>query len=128
MEILKNYILRFKTFGDKLLRAKNSKYGGYQKGLASMLYKYFDKNTSGSDIKNGNFSNKELTAELHKPIIKNFNKRKVYSPFLDNIWGAYLADMQLISKLNKGFRFLLGVIDFYSNCAWFIPLKDKKRY
>ena len=74
MEILKNYILKFKTFGDKLLRAKNSKYGGYQKGLASMLYKYFDKNTSGSDIKNGNFSNKELTAELHKPIVKIFIK------------------------------------------------------
>ena len=54
-----------------------------------------------------------------------FNKRKVHSPFIDNIWGAY--DMQLISKFNKGLRFLLCVIDIYSKYAWVIPLKDKKR-
>ena len=44
-----------------------------------------------------------------------FNKRKVHSPFIDNIWGAY--DMQLISKFNKGLRFLLCVIDIYSKYA-----------
>ena len=48
---------------------------------------------------------------------QNFNKRKVHSPFLDNIWGAYFTDMQLISKLNKGFRFSLGAVDFYSKYA-----------
>ena len=53
----------------------------------------------------------QLAEELHKPIIKNFKERKVYSAFKDNIWGADLADMQLISKFNKGFRFLLCVID-----------------
>ena len=63
---------------------------------------------------------------MHKPIIKKFNKRKVQLPFIDNIWGANLADMQLISKFNKGFRFLLCVIDFYSKYAWVIPLKLKK--
>ena len=69
-----------------------------------MFYKFFDKKTSGKGIKNENISNKELVEELHKPIIRKFNKRKVHSPFIDNIWGADLADMQLTSKLNKGFR------------------------
>ena len=90
-----------------------------------MFYKFFDKKTSGKGIKNENISNKELVEELHKPIIRKFNKRKVHSPFIDNIWGADLADMQLTSKLNKGFRLLLCVIDIYSKYAWVIPLKDK---
>ena len=50
----------------------------------------------------------------------------MYSGFRDNIWGADLADMQLISKFNKGFRFLLCVIDIFSKYAWVVPLKDKK--
>ena len=70
-----------------------------------MVYRFFDKKNSGSDIKNENISNKELAEELHKPIIRKFNKIKVHSPFIDNIWGIDLADMQLISKSNKGFRF-----------------------
>ena len=58
--------------------------------------------------------------------ISQFEKRKVLSYFIDNIWGAYLVDMQLIIKFNKGFRFLLSVIDIYSKYAWVIPLKNKK--
>ena len=81
---------------------------------------------SGSGIKNKNISNKELAEELHKPIIRKFKKRKVQSPLIDNIWGADLADMQLISKLNKGFRFLLSVIDIFCKYGWVIPFKDKK--
>ena len=50
----------------------------------------------------------------------------MYSSFKDNIWGADLADMQLISKFNKGFRFLLSVIDIFSKYAWVVLLKDKK--
>ena len=50
----------------------------------------------------------------------------MYSVFKDNIWGVDLADMQLISKFNKGFRFLLLVIDIFSKYAWVVPLKDKK--
>ena len=50
----------------------------------------------------------------------------MYTAFKDKVWGADLADMQLISKLNKGFRFLLCVIDIFSNNAWVVPLKDKK--
>ena len=50
----------------------------------------------------------------------------MYSAFKDNIWGTDLADMQLISKFNKGFRFLLCFIDIFSKYAWVVPLKDKK--
>ena len=71
--------------------------------------------------------NTELAEELHKVIIRKFEKRKVHSPFIDNIGGADLANMQLKSKFNKGFRFLLCVNDIYSKYAWAIPLKDKKR-
>ena len=62
-----------------------------------------------------------------QPVILKFNIRKIHSPVIDNIWGADLADMQLINKFNKGFRFLLCFIDIYSKYAWVIPLKDKKR-
>ena len=50
----------------------------------------------------------------------------MYSSFRDNIWGVDLTDMQLLSKFNEGFRFLLCVIDIFSKYAWVIPLKDKK--
>ena len=75
--------------------AKNPKYDGYDRRLASMVYKFFDKKTSGSGNENENISNKrpldlatwELAEELHKLVITKFNKRKVQSPFTDNIWG-----------------------------------------
>ena len=67
--------------------------------------------------------NEQLAEELHKPIIRKFKRREVYSAFKDNIWAADLADMQLISKFNKGFRFLLCVIDIYSKCAWVVLKK-----
>ena len=63
---------------------------------------------------NEKMSDQQLAEELHKPSIRKINKRKVQSPFLDNTWGADLANMQLINKLNKGFRFLLCVPDIYS--------------
>ena len=50
-------------------------------------------------------SNKELAEELLKAIMRKFNKIKVHLSFKDNIWGADLADMQLISKVDKGIRF-----------------------
>ena len=76
-----------------------------------MVSKFFDKKTS---TKNEITSNKELADELHKPIITKFNNRKVHSPFINNIWSADLVDLQLVSKFNKGFLFLLYVIDTYS--------------
>ena len=69
-----------------------------------------------------------MMTKLHKPIIKKFKERKVYSGFRDNIWGADLADMQLISKFNKVTTFLLWVIDIFSKYAWVVPSKGKKRY
>ena len=69
---------------------------------------------------------RELPKQLHKPIIKRLQEQKVYSSFIDNIWGADLADMQLISKFNKGICFLLlCVIDIFSKWTWVIPLKVK---
>ena len=118
-------VLRDKTFNI----AKNPKYDGYQRWLASMVYKFFDKKTKGSGVTLANKSipqNEQLAEELHKPIIRKFKKREIYSAFKDNIWAADLADMQLISKFNKGFRFLLCVIDIYSKYVWVVPLKDKK--
>ena len=101
-----------------------------------MVYKFFDskvalpdKKSEGSGAKHFNTKlipqNEQLADELHKPIIRKFKKRKVYSAFKDNIWGVDLADMQL-SKYNKGIRFLLCVIDIFSKYAWVVPLKDKK--
>ena len=63
--------------------------------------------TSAGTVKNKIISNKELAEELHKQVNKKIEKRKAHPSFTDNIWGADLADMQLRSKFNKGFRFLL---------------------
>ena len=93
-----------------------------------MVYKFVDKkSSSGSGIANNKTKqNMQLAEELHKPIIRNFKKRTVYSRFKDNIWDADLADMQLISKFNKGFRFSLCVIDIFCKYAWVVPSKDIK--
>ena len=108
-----------RTASDKVLRdkafniAKNPKYDDNQRGLASMVYTFFDKKSSGSSVESKIMSNKQLAEELPKPIIGKFEKRKVYSSFKDNTWGADLADMYLISKYNKGFQFLLCYWYFY---------------
>ena len=99
-----------------------------------MVHKFFDEKTasladkSAGDgaIKNKIISNKQLAEQLHKPIIRKFEKVEVHSSFIDNVWGADLAGMRLISKFNKAFRFLLCVIDIYSKYVWVNPLKDKK--
>ena len=98
-----------------------------------MVYKFFDKKSAaepssleriGSGIARD--SSSILADELHKPVIKKFNKKKVYSQFKDNIWGVDLADMQSLSRKNKGIKYLLCAIDLYSKYAFVIPLKDKK--
>ena len=91
-----------------------------------MVYKFFDKKSTGSGFKKLKNSSSILADELHKPIIRKFNKRKVYSQFEDSIWGVYLADMQSLSRKNKAIKYLLCVIDLYSKYAFVIPLKDKK--
>ena len=104
-----------------------------------MVYKIFDKKSTAEPsslermgsgfikLKNTTKSNSSILAdELHKHIIRKFNKRKVYSQFKDNIWGVDLADMQSLSRKNKAIKYLLCVIDLYSKYAFVIPLKDKK--
>ena len=125
-----------RTEADKVLRdkaydiASNPKYDGYQRGLASMVYKFFDKKSMGSGfkkLKNTTKANSSILAdELHKPIIRKFNKKKVYLQFKDNIWGVDLADMQSLSRKNEGIKYLLCTIDLYGKYAFVIPLKDKK--
>ena len=101
-----------------------------------MVYKFVDKKSTGSGAANNEIKQNrrpsdsaalQLAEELHKPIIKKYKKRKFYSGFKDNICGADLADIQLISKFKKAFRFLLCVIDIFSKYAWIAPLEDKKR-
>ena len=125
-----------RTKSDKLLRDKvydivsNPEYDGSQRGLASMVYKFFDKKSTGSGFKKlknmTKLSSSILADELHKPIIRKFNKRKVYSQFKDNIWGVDLVDMQSLIRKNKGIKYLLCAIDLYSKYAFVIPLKYKK--
>ena len=119
-----------RTQSDKVLKDKAFKIAsdpnedGYQRGLVSMVYKFFDKKSSGSGISNE--PNYRLTNELHKPIIRKFWKRRVYSSFRDNNWGVDLADMQSLSKYNKGIKYLLCAIVLFSKYTWVIYIKDKK--
>ena len=145
MEILRIYLEEQLSLTFSI--TKNPEYDEYQKGLASIAYKFFDKKSSslawsktsatrdksdpntnkGTGISFDVVSeNKELTEELHKPIIRKFEKRKVNSHFIDNIWGADLADTQLLSKFNKGIRLSVVVFDIYRKYAWLFHLKDKK--
>ena len=116
-----------RTASDKILRnkvfnnAKNAKQYGCQTAFASMVYKFFDKKSSGGGIANVRLAScglryVKISKKVTKTSYQNLQNRKVQSPFIDNIWSADLADMQLISKFNKGFMLL----------AWIIPLKDKK--
>ena len=117
-----------RTEADKVLRdqaydiASNPEYDGY-----GMVYKFFDKKSTaepsalartGSGFKKLKNTTKPsssiLADELHKPIIRKFNKRKVYSQFKDNIWGVDLADMHSLSRKNKGIKYLLCAIDLFS--------------
>ena len=76
-----------KVLWDKAFNnSKNPKYDGYQRGLASMVYKFFDRKSKGSGVNIEVKHNEQLAKELHKPIIRNFKKRTVYSRFKDNIW------------------------------------------
>ena len=105
-----------------------------------MVYKFFDSKVASPDktsmesrIKKDTTNSSSLKRssliladELHKPVIRKFNKRKVYSPFKDNIGGVELADIKLLSKQNKDIKYLLCVIDLFSKYAFVVPLKDKK--
>ena len=99
---------------------RNPKYDGYQRGLASMVYKFFDKRP------NLRVSvNEDLAKELHKPVVKKFKLKKVYARFKHNIWAAGLAEMGSLSSFNCGNNYLLCIIDVFTKCAWVKPYKDK---
>ena len=128
-----------RTQSDKVFRGKafeiasNLNYDGYQRGLASMVYKIFHKKSKGSGVATlanksaiKSMPNQQLANELHNPIIRKFKRRRVYSSFKENIWGVDLAGMQLINKCNKGIRYILCAIDLSCNYGLVVPLKDKK--
>ena len=88
--------MKFKTFIYKW------KYNGYQRALASMVFKCFEKKTgSGVSV------NEQLAEELRKPIIKKFKRRKVYARFKVNIWAGDVAEMGSLSSKNRNVRYLL---------------------
>ena len=95
-----------RTQSDKVLRdeafkiASDPKYDGYQRGLVSIVYNFFDKKSSGSGVSTE--PNYQVLNELRRQIIRKFKRQKVYSSFKDNTWGDDLADMQSLSKYNKG--------------------------
>ena len=116
-----------KVLSNKAFNAtRNLGHDGYQCTLASIVSKCFDKKSSGNGVKSEIMKNQELAEELHKPIIRKFEKQKVDSSFKDNLWGANLSDIQLLSKFNKEFPFSLCLIDIYSKYSWIVSLKDKK--
>ena len=115
------------TIYDKILKdrayeiAINPEYDRYQRGFASMVYKFFDKKTGlGASV------NEKLAQELRKPVIKQFKRKKVYTRFIDNIWAADLSKMVSLSSKNLGVKYLLFTINLFTKNAWIKPLKDKK--
>ena len=97
-----------------------------------MVDKFLNEKSSGSGVatslanKSATEPNYQFENELHREIFRKFKKRKVYSSFRDNIWGVDLADMQSLSKYNKGIEYLLCAIDLFSRYAWVVPIKDKR--
>ncbi len=101
--------------------ANDENIDGYQRALAAMVYKFFEKK-----IQMGQGSwNEILAEELHKPVRRNFPRRRVEVKAIDGIWSADLIDMQEWSNKNKGYKYMLNVIDVLSKYAWSVILKDK---
>ena len=111
-----------RTISDHILKdgayeiTKNGGYDGYQRALASMVYKFFEKKT-GSPAS----VNEKLPEELDKPVTKKFKRRKLYARFKVNIWAADLAEMESLSSKNKNVKYLLCVIDDFAKYAWVNP-------
>ena len=97
-----------------------------------MVYKFFDKKSSGSGVaaslgkKSATEPNYKLANELHKQIIRKFKRLKVYLSFRDSFWGVDLADIPSLSKCSKRIKYLLCVIDLFSKYASVVPLKNKR--
>ena len=95
-------VLKDKAFNT----ASDSKYDGYQRESAWIIYKLFDKKFASLNKSSGsgtaNETNYQLANELHKRIIRKLKKQKVYSCFRNSIWDVDLAEMQSLKKYNKG--------------------------
>ena len=101
--------------------ARNCGYDGYQRGLASMVYKVFDRQTWSAVS-----ADEQLAEKLHEPVTKKFRRRKVYARFKGNIWSTDLAEVESLCFKNKNVKYLLYVIDVVNKYAWVKSLKDKK--
>ena len=86
-----------------------------------MVYKVFDKKIGSEES-----VKVQLAEDIHKPVIKNFKRRKVYARFKDNIWAADLGKIGSLSSKNEDIRYLLCVIDVFTKYAWVKPVKDNK--
>ena len=116
-----------RTISDEILKdrayeiARICNYDGYQRALASMVYKFFDKKTGvGISVK------EQLVEELHNPVIKKFKRTKVYARFKGNILAVDLAEMESLSSKNENVKYLLCAKDVFTLYVWVKPLKDKK--
>ena len=84
------------------------------------MYNFLDKKTGSgaiATIKAGASVNEELAQQLHKPVIRKFKRRKIYTMFKDNIWAAGLAEMGSLSPKNRGVKYLLCAIDVFTKYA-----------
>ena len=124
--------LKGRTQSDIVLKNKafkiatNPNYDGYQRALAGLVWKCFDKRSK--NLLGCGIENKQLVDEVHKLIIKKVKRKKVYSSFKDNIWGVELADMQLVSKFNKEIKYLLCVIYLFSRHACSFKRQKRSKY
>ena len=111
-----------KIFKDRVYGiARNRNYDGYQRALASMVYKFFD-----NKIRSRISVNEKLAEQLHKTVIKKFKRRNVYARFKDSILAVDLAEIESLSSKNKSTKYLLCAIDVFTKYAWVKPLKDRK--
>ena len=124
-----------RTVSDKVLRdrayeiATNSICDGYERGLASMAYKFLTRRQGLGAITTSKAKarvNEKPAQILYTPVIKKFKRRKDYAKSKDNVWAADLVEMGSQSSFYHGVKYLLCVIDVFTKHAWVKPWKIKK--
>ena len=118
-----------RTQSDQVLKdkafkiASDPKYDSYQRGLASMVHKFFGKKSASLNKYSGNGIVNEPSCQLAN------SKKEKFIHLLETIFGVLiLADMQSLNKYNKGNKYLLCAIDLFSRYAWVAPIKDKMHF